>query len=622
MASFTSEDGEEDEYNSPFLALLQPRNYGAKRTQRQISEAIRHIGSEDNFLAQAKALTKCEGADHFHIVKALSRALAANGEVLKFRCLSKEVAKSFYLARAFEGAFEKLYVSPRFVYPDRERSRHTLKTVAHGCKELRVKFKERNGNHDIAPGAVFYEGRGEEGGKDDWAAIFDLMPELTTLSISTEISGMGLSWNRTSSGLTALRVAFEKARLKKMRVLRLLGVDMVYITQFYWKGPAFGTASHLAAAAWAQIQELEVQILPKVEGEQQELARVQMTKVFNAFLLSFAPSLVVLKLSYMAEEGGQHPFTLMRDLPITYRGQPEMEMPVLRELWVGRCKDEEIARELLDTLVPALDEYYVLVRGHPHAKKVAFRLDSVHEQWQSFNYTRVPMQRTRGLTAPERRPALQPAWTSPENFPIVQPRSVQSQRTSQNHDPVPLMGRLSNPIPRKSTASPRTSGTFFGRSSQEEDPAVPLRHTSLPNARRTKRTFSGLSSLFKSSTRPYSEGSARKASIRVLGETKPSDVPGELRGKGYTTLSAKVAELEMKGGVMDVGSGSMMVRSQESLVVERQPLPDARIGTLAYTPGSVFAAGPGAKLPEKYREMGFDSGVSALARAGAGAGKK
>ena len=102
------------------------------------------------------------------------------------------------------------------------------------------------------------------------------------------------------------------------------------------------------------ITKLELQVLP-LPKELNKLDRVQAVKMFNAWLNSFAPRLQVLKMCYLGKEEGAHPFALLSGLDIKASGQPDMKMPLLRELWLGKVEDVHDFAPLLEAQARSLD---------------------------------------------------------------------------------------------------------------------------------------------------------------------------------------------------------------------------------------------------------------------------
>jgi hypothetical protein len=82
--------------------------------------------------------------------------------------------------------------------------------------------------------------------------------------------------------------------------------------------------------------------------------RIQTVKMFNAWLGALSPQLQSLRLCYLGREEGEHPLALMKSLDIKSRGQPNMRMPVLKELWLGRVRDVDDCHDLLEQFAPEL----------------------------------------------------------------------------------------------------------------------------------------------------------------------------------------------------------------------------------------------------------------------------
>lgn len=334
-----------------FERLIAPSNHGYKRSKKDIARALLDITFEDKLWMFANLLAAHEVTDNYNVVRVLAHHLAEIGELHNIRLFSRRVAHRFASAGALSRIFERLQISPMYSNPDARRSKPAFTNVAYGCKELVVTVRECSGNHKYLPITIFKE---EKAAGNDWVHVFKQCPNLTTITVVTEGCATGTVWNRTSSALTALRVAYEEAGLTKVDTLRLAPADMIYIGQFRWDGPAFGPTSPLAANAWSHITKLELHVLPPINLR--ELEEIQTVKIFNAWLRSFAPRLRSLKLCYVGRKG-QHPFALLNDLDMRTRGRPNMRMPVLQELWLGQVKDAEDGTELLEELAPRLESY-------------------------------------------------------------------------------------------------------------------------------------------------------------------------------------------------------------------------------------------------------------------------
>ena len=340
-----------------FDRLIAPLNNGHKRTKKDLISAIYDIASEDKVLLFAAALAKHEAHDDHNILRRIAFHLAADGRLHQLRTLSKRIAVVAAVANVLNGSYRRLYISPMYANPQLKRNKLAFKRIAWGCDELVMNFKECFGNHEYPPGAIFkgniLHGQGSTQ-INDWRYVFEFCPNLTTLTVVTETCPTGMMWNRTSTALTALRTAFEEAGLRKVTTLRMLPADMIYTGQFKWIGPAFGNASPSAVGTWSQIKCLELQILPLPELN--KLDKISVAKMFNAWLRALAPRLESLKLCYLGQEKGKHPFALLSGLKIKARGQPNMRMPELRELWLGGVQDVEDFDDVLEHYAPELSK--------------------------------------------------------------------------------------------------------------------------------------------------------------------------------------------------------------------------------------------------------------------------
>lgn len=329
-----------------------------QRTKKEIVHDIVDITSKEhhNLYKFAAILTKHQVSDTKHnILQRIAHHLGKAGELHKLRLLSKRIARTASSNNILNGSFKRLFIMPMYANPERKRDKAAFTNIAYGCSELVVTFKERVDNFNFPPGMIF---KGNQlHGRDstqinDWRHVFQLCPNLVSLTIITGICSTGTMWNRTSTALTALRTAFEEADLSKITTLRTVPADMVYISLLKWQGPALGSATPVAADTWSRITNLELQILPMLGLT--KVDRIQTVKMFNAWLRVLSSHLQSLKLCYLGKEEGEHPLSLMKSLDIKSRGQPNMRMPVLRELWLGRVRHVEDCHDLLEQFAPAL----------------------------------------------------------------------------------------------------------------------------------------------------------------------------------------------------------------------------------------------------------------------------
>jgi hypothetical protein len=340
-----------------FYELITPRNGGRLRTKKDIVRAILDIVPEHRLFHTAEILTKHELADNYNVLRRITHHLSATGDLHKLRVLSEHTCHLAAAQGLLRGLYQRLYVSPTYVNPRLHRDKLAFAPIASGCTELVAKFPETFGNHEYPPGAIF-KGNTLHGRNsvqvNDWKHIFALCPNLTTLTVVTGGCPTAVMWNRTSTALTALRTAFEEAKLEHLTILRMLPADAVYIGQFKWNGPAFGAASSIATNSWSRITQLELQVLPFAQ-ELSKLDRIQAAKVFNAWSWGLAPHLETLRLCYLGDEEGEHPFALLNALDIKASGQPTMKMPLLKELWLGNVRDVGEYAPWLEEQAPSLN---------------------------------------------------------------------------------------------------------------------------------------------------------------------------------------------------------------------------------------------------------------------------
>jgi hypothetical protein len=342
-----------------FNELITPLNGGLPRSKKDVVRSILDIVPEDRLFQVADALAKHEKVDNYIVIRRIAHHLATTGALHKLRALSKPITHYAAKIELLRGMYSRLYVSPTYTSPSLTRDKAAFFHNAYGCTELVASFPETFGNHEYPPGLIF-QGNTLHGRNsaqvNDWKHVFEQCPNLTTLMVVTGGCPTAMMWNRTSTALTALRTAFEEAGLKNMTTLRLVPADTVYIGQFKWNGPAYGVASPLATKAWSSITRLELQVLPLAK-ELNKLDRIQAVKMFNAWLRAFAPRLEVLKMYYLGEEEGAHPFALLSELDMKASGQPDMRMPLLKELWLGKVKGVQDFAPLLEAQARGLPRY-------------------------------------------------------------------------------------------------------------------------------------------------------------------------------------------------------------------------------------------------------------------------
>jgi hypothetical protein len=311
-----------------------------QRTKKEIAHDIIDIPSKDdhNLYKFAALLTEHQISDTKHnVLRRIAHHLGKSGDLHKLRLLSKHIAHTASSNNILNGSFKRLFITPMYANPERKRDKAAFTNIAYGCSELVVTMKERVDNYKFPPGMVFQGNQlhGRDSTQiNDWRHVFQLCPNLTTLMITTGSCNTGTMWNRTSTALTALRTAFEEAELSKMTTLRTVPADMVYISLLKWHGPSLGGASPITVASWSRITNLELQILPMLELT--KVDRIQTVKMFNAWLRALSPQLQSLRLCYLGRDEGEHPLALMKSLDIKSRGQPNMRMPVLKELWARK----------------------------------------------------------------------------------------------------------------------------------------------------------------------------------------------------------------------------------------------------------------------------------------------
>lgn len=342
--------------SSSFERLIEPLNGGRKRTKKQLVSALYDITSEETVFQHAASLARHEVVDaDYNVLRRIAHHLEAVGRLHQLRALSKRIITALATAGLLQRTFQRLYISPMYTSPQKKRNKLSFGRIAFGCAELVVTFRECFGNHEYPPGAIFKGNilHGQSSKQvNDWRHVFEFCPNLTTLTVVTESCGTGVLWNRTSTALTALRTAFEEAGLSKITTLKIVPADMIYIGQFKWNGPAFGSASPLAASTWSQITRLELQILPPQTLNEND--NISVVKMFNAWLRALAPQLESLKLCYLGQHRGEHPFALMRGLEIKTRGQPNMRLPLLKELWMGGVRNVGDYDDLFEQYAPEL----------------------------------------------------------------------------------------------------------------------------------------------------------------------------------------------------------------------------------------------------------------------------
>ena len=608
-----------------FDNLIAPLHGGRPRTKKDVARAILDITHEDRLFHFAASLAKHEVVDRNHtILRRIAHHLSTAGALHKLRLFSKRITQLATSISVLDSAFNRLYVTPMYVAPNRERNIVAFTSIASSCTQLVARFRESYGNHEYPPGVIF-RGNTLQGRNsvqvNDWQHVLARCPNINTLIVITETCPTGLLWNRTSTALTALRTAFEEAGLKKVTTLRWLPVDMLYIGQFKWNGPSFGNASPMAAATWSRITNLEVQMLPLRE-DLNKLDHIQTIKMFNAWLQALAPRLKTLKLCYLGGEEGAHPFALLSGLVIKTRGQPDMGMPVLEELWLGRVKDADGCAELLETLAPQLkqyvdvlitptggrdaselkanliDRYRVLMYRQDPNVPVTFGPNCSEEVWRTV-YIKWDEYRNYTFEDFDGHPNSRTAGD--ENVPYTQTQTSQRSVTSPSHHaPAQMAGR-----PSTSTSNTVSSSKFpplhghepsspnLGTTTEAVLDQKRLRQTSLPSDAKPgrKRGSSGLSNLFaKIKNRPKSEPTSKptgKPEIKLVGETPHDQLPKEFCGTDTNHVTfAQTLSRYRPDGVEDLSLPPTLKLSDHQ-----------QVGQFRYAPGTLFQAGTGVRVP-------------------------
>jgi len=343
-------------------------------------------------------------------------------DLLHLRLVSRAVSAAISAPGTARTVFKILYAKPRNLFPALRQSQQALRMVGGNCVELVVKLcKHPFDDPDEAlrqwadaffPGAVFNGDdenawhstltkpllsptdshrafcsplpepeftRNEFTNGSDWPNIFKLLPNMETLTIHTGKHPGGVSFTPVSSALASLRIAFEASKLGHITTLRLCPIHIAYIPHLQWAGHAIGEAKWWAGRIMNSITELELQVLqPDVTLSEQH--HRQIIKTFHSWLQSYAKTIAVLKFHWIGTRPGPHPFALHSELQKQHRTQPRLRFPELREVWIGRVKNEHFVREDMGHRAPKLDKA-MLLRPETGGVYLDFTEDSPREVW-------------------------------------------------------------------------------------------------------------------------------------------------------------------------------------------------------------------------------------------------
>lgn len=341
-------------------------------------------------------------------------------KLLSLRLVCRRLKNAMSTPTVMSALFTIVYAFPKNRSPGLRQSESGLSLVGRHCRELVVKLchsagedpeslleKWLDGRYVYAPGAIFHDGSMDDRTRglqenafpcdyaenSDWPRLLEYLPDIEVLTIITSRHPGGVCLTPISSSLISLRIALERSSLSKLRDLHFLPIHAAYIPHFQWSGASLGEARSWAARSFSNITILEMQILSPLMKSNLPLPytqHAQLTKTIHAFLKSFSPRLRILRWAWASStlDEGPHPLgfdtEIRPDKQTNYRPFcPAIPFPELREMWVGRVKDEALKRQFVLECCPKLKKYFVLTYGSGFLQ---WKEDGLKERWEDPLY--------------------------------------------------------------------------------------------------------------------------------------------------------------------------------------------------------------------------------------------
>ena len=161
--------------------------------------------------------------------------------------------------------------------------------------------------------------------------------------------------------IRSIREGFEHNSRPLVNTLRLQRFEAALLPFLKWSGPAYGRPHWLSGGTWANITQLELQLLlPTGLDNDHDRWDIQLDsiKTMHSWFKSFVDNLQQLRFNWIGGSGaGPHPLALDLVLPARHSSQVFLTFRMLKELWVANCVKEELVRPLLMYRAPRLIKY-------------------------------------------------------------------------------------------------------------------------------------------------------------------------------------------------------------------------------------------------------------------------
>jgi len=192
-----------------------------------------------------------------------------------------------------------------------------------------------------------------------------MVPKAITLTLCVPLRRFHhhLAPNGNIGFIRSVREGFENNARPLINTLRLQRLEAALLPFLKWAGPAYGRPHWLSGGTWANITQLELQLLLPIGLDNDfDRSHVQLDsiKTIHSWLSSFIDNLQKLKFNWIGGGSigaGPHPLALDLVLPTRHSSQVYLTFRMLAEVWVANCAKEELVRPLLMYRAPRLAKY-------------------------------------------------------------------------------------------------------------------------------------------------------------------------------------------------------------------------------------------------------------------------
>ncbi|SRR6266480_6930826 len=198
---------------------------------------------------------------------------------------------------------------------------------------------------------------------NDWPIVFSMLPKASTITLCVPLRRFQHRYapNGNIGFLRSIREGFEHNPRPLIDTLRLQRFEAALLPFLKWSGPAYGRPHWLSGGTWANITQLELQLLlPTGLDDDYDGWDIQVDciKTMHSWFKSFVDNLQALRFNWIGGSGaGPHPLALDLVLPTRHSSQVYLTFRMLAELWVANCVKEELIRPLLMYRAPRLAKY-------------------------------------------------------------------------------------------------------------------------------------------------------------------------------------------------------------------------------------------------------------------------